>query len=57
MLRVVFLGVPKSYSVMGDDRRSVVHLEIGWCAEEVLDIGFSSYAAPTYGLVSEYFGF
>ena len=48
--------VPKSYSVTGDDHCSVVHLLISWWAEGVPDIGFSSCAAPTYSLVSEYFG-
>ena len=53
--RVVFLGILKSYSIARDDHQSVVHLLISWCAEGVLDVGFSSYAVPTYGLVSKYF--
>ena len=53
--QVVFSGIPKSYLVMGDDRHSVVHLLISWWAEGVPDIGFSSCAVPTYGLVSKYF--
>jgi len=52
--RAVFSGIPKSYSI-ARVISSVVHSLIGCCAKGGPDVGFSSYAVPTYGLVSEVF--